>query len=755
MPARPTGKVSTVNKNRAPATPPRTEAERPLSHFRPVLIVLAFLIPMVFLTLHYYDQSQPTPFVPSNILVLALLNVDVILLVVLVLLLSRNLVKAYFERRQRLLGSGLRAKLIAAFVGFTMIPSLLLVGLASGLLSQSIDNWFGQEVEHALKDSQDVALAHRRGHEVVALNSARAISREIYADELLAPEHKEMLAAAMQRKRMEYGVGGVEVYSPSKQVVTRSVDPKIPLAVLDAPDNRLVENALGGGEVKSFQSIHSGDLIRAAVTIPSASDPAQVAGVVVVDTYLPEALVAKMDGVTRSYKNFKEAMLFKDPIKAQYIALVMGIALVIIMSGTWFGFQIAKGITVPIQRLAEGTKAVAAGDLNFRITAKANDEIGVLVESFNRMTEDLQASKVDLELANTSLQGSNIELERRRAYTETVLDNVGSGVVSVDADGRITTFNRAAERILGMKGNEIRGRLLSDVFKPLGLVMFTDLVERIRAGERESLIWEGQAEVGGSVLVLGLNGSRLRDDKRQSLGVVVVFEDLSALIKAQKAAAWQEVAQRIAHEIKNPLTPIQLSAERLRKKFFEGAPDFKDIVDQATGTIVKEVSGLKRMVDEFSKFARMPVPVMERQSLHDALNDVVALYKGAHRDIEFVTDLDEHLPWIMMDREQMKRVFVNLFDNAVQAMNGKGCLWVTTRHEAREGRVVIEVADEGSGIQPADKENLFLPYFSKKKAGTGLGLAIVHRIISDHNNGRIRAANNTPKGAIFTIDLPV
>jgi len=251
-----------------------------------------------------------------------------------------------------------------------------------------------------------------------------------------------------------------------------------------------------------------------------------------------------------------------------------------------------------------------------------------------------------------------------------------------------------------------------------------------------------------------LNGTRLRDDKGQSLGAVVVFEDLSALIKAQKAAAWQEVAQRIAHEIKNPLTPIQLSAERLRKKFLEGAPDFNDIVDQSTRTIVNEVSGLKQMVDEFSKFARMPVPVMERQSLHDTINDVVLLYQGAHRDIEFLADLDEHLPPIMMDREQIKRVFVNLFDNAIQAMNGKGHLWVTTRYTARDGKVVIEVADEGVGIQTGDQENLFLPYFSKKKTGTGLGLAIVHRIISDHN-GRIRAGNHVPTGAVFTIELPV
>jgi two-component system nitrogen regulation sensor histidine kinase NtrY len=745
--------MPSVKPRAAPQTPRQTDADRPAHHFGPVLIVLAGLIAMVSLTVYYSGRVQPTPFVPSNILVLALLNVDIILLVVLLLLLSRNLVKAYFERRQRLLGSGFRTKLIAAFVGFTLIPTLLLVGLAGGLLSKSIDNWFGHEVEQALKDSQDVAQAHRRGHEVVALNSARAISREIYADELLSSEHKETLALAMQRKRMEYGVGGVEVYSVAREILTRSVDPKIPLRVLDDPDNRIVEKALAGGEINSFQSTEAGDLIRAAVAIPSLKDPDQVDGVVVVDSYLPEALVAKMDRVVQSYKDFKEAKSYKNPVKAQHIALVAGLALVIFMSATWFGFQIAKGITVPIQKLAEGTKAVAAGDLNFRITAKATDEIGVLVDSFNRMTEDLQASKAELEQANLSLQSSNLELERRRAYTETVLDNIGSGVISVDAEGRITTFNRSAERILGLKGEEIRGVLLHDVFKPLGLEMFTELVERVRTGGRDTVAWEGQAEVGGSVLVLGLNGSRLRNETGKDLGVVAVFEDLSALIKAQKAAAWQEVAQRIAHEIKNPLTPIQLAAQRLRKKFFEQAPDLNDIFDQSTMTIVNEVSSLKRMVDEFSKFARMPAPVMERQSLHATLGEVLALYKGAHRDIEFVTRLDESLPMIMMDREQMKRAFVNLFDNAVQAMNGKGRIWMITRHEARDRKVVIEVADEGIGIQPGDQDNLFLPYFSKKKTGTGLGLAIVHRIVSDHD-GRIRVANNTPKGAVFTIELP-
>jgi len=737
----------------------KADGDRPAHYLRPILLVLAFLLPMVYLTIYYNDKTQfsdkthATRFVPSNILVLALLNVDIILLVLLILLLSRRLVKAFFERRQRLLGSGFRTKLIAAFVGFTLIPTLLLVGFAGSLLSQSIDHWFGQEVEHALKDSQDVVQAHWRGYETVALNAARAISREIYADGLLDTVHQETLTVAMQRKRLEYGVGGVEVYSATKDLLTRAVDSRIPLHILDNPGNRVVDKALSNGEYNESHITDSGDLIRAAVTIPSVKGAREVDGVVIVDTYLPESLVTKMKRVVQSYKDYKEAKAYKNPVKAQYIALVLGIGLVIILSGTWFGFQIAKGITVPIQKLAEGTKAVAAGDLNFRITAKGTDEIGVLVDSFNRMTQDLKLSKAELEQANASLQHSNIELDRRRAYIETVLDNIGSGVLSVDAGDRIATFNRSAERILSLKAEEIRGLSLIDVFKPIGLTMFMELVERLRSSTRETVAWEGQAELRGNTLVLGLNASRLRNETGRELGSVIVFEDLSALIKGQKAAAWQEVAQRIAHEIKNPLTPIQLSAERLRKKFFEKASDFNDIFDQSTMTIVNEVNSLKRMVDEFSNFARLPAPVMERQSLHAAVQDVILLYSAAHRDIEFLAKLDEKLPWIMIDREQMKRVFVNIFDNAVQAMNGKGRLWVTTRAETKLRKIIIEVADEGVGIQPGDQENLFLPYFSKKKTGTGLGLAIVHRIISDHD-GRIRAANNVPKGAIFTIELP-
>ncbi len=246
----------------------------------------------------------------------------------------------------------------------------------------------------------------------------------------------------------------------------------------------------------------------------------------------------------------------------------------------------------------------------------------------------------------------------------------------------------------------------------------------------------------------------MKDESAKDLGFVLIFEDLSELIKAQKAAAWREVAQRIAHEIKNPLTPIQLSAQRLRKKFQDKAPDFDRICDESTQVIVNEVGSLKQMLDEFSKFARMPAPQMSVCSLDEVIKEVVTLYDGAHRDIEFHLDLDPDLPTLNFDREQMKRVFVNLCDNGIHAMNQKGRLWIHTRYDTKRRRAVVTIADEGTGIAAEDQDKLFVPYFSRKKTGTGLGLAIVRRIITDHD-GQIQVAPNHPHGAVFTFELPV
>jgi len=731
-------------------------------HLRPVWIVLLLLIPCLALTVYYSQYAMPGSSdadsllpSPSYAFVLLLINLDLIGLVVLTLLLSRSLIKAYFERRHRLVGSGFRAKLVAAFIGFALIPTVLLAFVASGLVNKAVDVWFSEQIEQVLKDSHEIARLHRDELVNLAVNSARAIGREIFREDMLVPEQRDLLIAAMARKRAEYSLAGVEVYSASMEILTKATDPEVPSMVLDLPSGQLVLQVLNGSrELTSVQDAQTGRLIRAAVPISSNARRTGFDGVVVVDEYVPESLLAKMESIGKQYSEYRQIKAMRNPIKAGAYFFVAIITVLILFGATWFGFYVARGITVPIQRLAEATEAIAHGDLNVKIAVKATDEIGTLVESFNRMTGDLRGSKLELEQVNASLRQSNLELDRRRAYTEAVVDTIAAGVLSIGGTGVITTFNLSAERILGVAGDQIRGRHVNESFKELGLDLFQTAYDRVLADGRDTLSMEGVMDVKGKYLTIGLNLSRMRNEAGKDLGFVLVFEDLTELIKAQKVAAWKEVAQRIAHEIKNPLTPIQLSAQRLRKKFYEKADDFNNIFDEATNVIVTEVNSLKRMVDEFSRFARMPAPQMARQSLHDVIREVVALYQTAHRDVQIVTDLDEALPPFNFDREQINRVFVNLFDNAVQAMSQKGLLTVTTRYEAKRRRVVVNVADEGSGINPEDQERMFLPYFSRKRTGTGLGLAIVQRIITDHD-GQIRASNNHPKGAILTFELPV
>ncbi len=740
----------------------KREADRSKRHLRPVWIVLLLLLCCLSLTFYYTQVVVPggeesDSIIPttSYALVLLLINLDLIGVVVLLLLLSRNLIKTYFERRHRLIGSGFRTKLVAAFIGFSLIPTVLLAMVASGLVNKAVDVWFSDQIDRVMRDSYEVARMQHAGHITLAVNSARAISREIFREDMLLPEQRDLLIAAMARKRVEFGVAGIEVYTAKMETLTKAVDPEVPPAVLDLPIGQLVLQTINGKqETNTVQEAQVGRLVRAAAPVAAAGRGNEVGGVVVVDAYVPESLLAKMDGIGRQYEDYKQIKAMKNPIKAGAYLFVAVITVLILFGATWFGFYVARSITVPIQRLAEATEAIAQGDLSVRIDAKATDEIGTLIDSFNRMTEDLQGSKSAIESANQSLRRNNVELDRRRAYIETVVDTIAAGLLSIDKNGLVTNFNPSGERILGLAADRIRGRQANDVFKEFGLTLFQTLYDRMLQDQRDDLTLDGTVEVEGKFLTMALHGSRMKDETDQDLGIVLVFEDLTELLKAQKVAAWQEVARRVAHEIKNPLTPIQLSAQRMRKKFFEKAPDFDRVFDESTNVIVNEVTSLKHMVDEFSKFARLPAPQLAQQSLHDVVNEVVALYRGAHKDVELIVSLDQDLPPLKFDWEQIKRVLVNLLDNAIQAMGQKGRVWLTTLYDTKRRRAVVSIADEGSGIAPEDQEKLFVPYFTRKKSGTGLGLAIVRRIITDHE-GQIQAGNNQPKGAVFTFELPV
>ena len=441
--------------------------------------------------------------------------------------------------------------------------------------------------------------------------------------------------------------------------------------------------------------------------------------------------------------------MLKNPKKVLYVMILFLGTLVIAFSAIWVGLYLARKITIPIQGLTEATHRIAEGDLDFLIDVAAKDEVGILVDSFNKMMSDLKGSKENLERTNIELKVSNEELDRRRSYIETILQNIDTGVISIDWEGRITTINQAAERMMGVRLIDARGKGYGEMLQFPKLV---EVIQMVTSGHKKSFGGELQLPQDQQTLFLKGHVTALEDDRENYLGAVVVLDDYTELAKAQKIAAWREVARRIAHEIKNPLTPIQLSAQRLRRKQEKGSADLDEVIRECTSTIINEVAGMKKLVNEFSQFAKMPDVQPAPNDLHDIIHEVCTLYEG-HKEIEIVRELDGDLPVLKIDREQIRRSLINLVENGVEAMEGKGRIWIRTRFDEALQMATLEICDEGVGIRPEDRDKLFLPYFSRKKSGTGLGLAIVDRIVKDHG-GYIRFRDNLPRGSRFVIELP-
>ncbi len=723
---------------------------------KPIIIISVFLAVTISLTIAEVILSKSgTSLLHNNILILTLFNINIILIVVLLLLLSRNVVKYIFDRHQNMLGNKFRTKLIASFVGFSLIPSALLFIVASGLITNSINNWFNIQVEKSLRNSLDVAQSYYEKEKADTLHTAEVIATGLTQEFHGRTNQSSNLIKLIEDKKREHNISGIEVYNEKAQLLGKSFDRTLVKRGYKGAASELIQKALRGEKVVVVKTIESGDAvigISPVYSLPAASG--DITGIIVVVSHIKKSLVGKMVEITRLFEEYNQMASLKEPIKSSYILSFLIITLLIIFSATWFGYYLAKNITTPIQSLAEATQAVAEGNLDVKVEASSRDEIGVLINSFNRMTGDLKQSKSELEEAYSSLRDSNIEIEQRRAYMETVLENIATGVISIDKNGDITTFNRAAETVLDIRKEEIKGKGFQEILSRIPADAARDIIRRIRGGGGTIKDEEIQFNMNNRSITLRLKMTTLYDTDGNFSGNVVVFDDLSELIKAQRVAAWQEVAKRLAHEIKNPLTPIQLCTERLRKKHYERAENYDKIFDDCTGTIINEVNALKMMLDEFSGFARMPVAKPSINDLNAVIREVVLMYRSAHKEITFTETLSDGLPEINIDREQIKRVFVNLFKNSVEAINGNGQVMIKTEYDSRNNNVRVELADNGAGVSPEDKDKIFIPYFSKKMSGTGLGLAIVNRIVSDHN-GRIMVSDNVPTGTKFVIELPV
>jgi two-component system nitrogen regulation sensor histidine kinase NtrY len=474
--------------------------------------------------------------------------------------------------------------------------------------------------------------------------------------------------------------------------------------------------------------------------------------VVVASEYLTDQFATRARGMTAAYESYRQLYVLKRPIAATYQSFFLMLTLMILVGSTWMGLYLAKRITRPVQMLATAADEIGAGRLDHRVQAETSDEFGSLIDAFNRMAGELAANRRRLERSSVELERKHHDVEGRRRYVETVLDRLATGVVSIDATGSIRTWNVAASRLLGMDAR-VAGLPASAVFgtrelRPLGVAIDEALRNRDEVRPQDvSVTLEGR-EVHLAVMT-----TPLRRDDGTTDGLVVVFDDVSPLVRAQKAAAWREVARRLAHEIKNPLTPIQLCAERLRRHFTQAPEPTRALVDECTTTIVGEVESLKGLVDEFSQFARMPAPRAVPTDMHALLDDALALYQGLFTDVEIRRRYADVLPRVGVDQEQIRRVVINLVDNAIEAMDRRGAIDIETEHDRTNSVVRVTVADNGPGIPAAEREKLFLPYYSTKQRGSGLGLAIVRRIVAEHG-GSIAVSDNTPRGTRFAIELP-
>jgi len=755
--------VTSIATRRASATvappPKRPFRDNP----RLILAGIAVLVGVLAALLAIANgTSRFSPDFLSEFVLYALSAADVTMLAALLFVLARNIVKLIVERRKALPFARFRAKLVVLLLSMTLLPAVLVLLVGSELIRTSVERWFNAPMDEVLSSANKIASDYYTERQNAVTDHATRIARALAPvdltnndvrpiRDLLAPDvtsQRVQLIAVYRFVPSGSAAGSLDTLQPVVEIAA----PSLPPGSSGAAADRLASQALAASDVtRSIEPAGSGgDLLRAAAVIRRADSKA--AGVVVVTDYLTGDMAARSRRLTKAFEDYNQLRVLKRPLTGVYLSFFLMTTLLILVGSTWMGLYMAKRITGPVQALATAAREIGAGRLDQRVEPQSHDEFGSLVEAFNAMAAELATSRRKVERGTIQLERKHLEVEGRRRYIETILERIATGVVSVDASGAITTINSSAARLLSLD-RQIVGQPAQAVFDRADLQPLTRLIANAARGAAEPTAHEIALPREGQELHLAAVATPLTGETGVPEGVVLVLDDVTPLIRAQKVAAWREVARRLAHEIKNPLTPIQLSAERLRRHFSGAPAPSKGVLDECTSTIIGEVESLKGLVDEFSQFARMPSPRTVPIDLAQLITDTVALYNGIFSDVTIDQKYAPGVPLVRLDPEQIRRVIINLVDNAIEAMERRGAIVLETQLDPSNGVVRVMVSDNGPGIPAAEREKLFLPYYSTKRRGSGLGLAIVRRIIAEHG-GSIDVGDNTPRGTRFTIELP-
>jgi two-component system, NtrC family, nitrogen regulation sensor histidine kinase NtrY len=668
--------------------------------------------------------------------------------VALTVVLARNLLKLYAERRQGVAGSKFRTRLVVVSLLLSFLPVLAMFWFSYGLMNRSIDKWFSQPVEEVRADTAAMSALLYDYAGQNAASEAQAIAQTEEFQKAFASGNFNEARGELQEHLPTLQGGFVLALSDGK--VAASLNP--PAHWADMKDRFPVQAALRG-EHPHFQWSQTDYLVAAA---PLRD------GAVLVAMPLPPKFAQTAKQIQDSQKRYIELAAKRKLFRRTYIGFLLLLTVVVLFASTWLALLLSKLVNRPVAALAAGTEAISKGQLDYRVDIRATDELAELVQSFNSMAEQLESSRRQIEASTRDVGAANEALERRRRYIETVLESIPTGVISIDADRRVTLANAAFSRMFYVEQSEYMSPAAL-VNLPLREVMpaevLADLEPLLRRADRMGITAANmELDLPRAQLNVAVTVSALRH-AAEGLGYVLVFEDLSDLLRAQKQAAWREVARRVAHEIKNPLTPIALSAERIHRHLTRGtAPDAAslDVIRTCSETIGNAVESVRTLVDEFSALARFPASRPQPASLNQLVEGALVLFNGRLEGIRVRTELAHDLPAVMADPEAIKRAIANLVDNAAEAMQDAMLkeITISTSLVASRDAVELAVSDTGQGVSRDLKERLFLPYFSTKHRGTGLGLAIVSRIVEDHR-GSIRVEENKPFGSRFVVELPI
>ncbi|HPQ38887.1 MAG TPA: ATP-binding protein [bacterium] len=715
-----------------------------------IIACFAVLIVIIILTvLEYFWLEKTSP------AILALLNFNAILLMLLLVLIFRNLIKLFVEQSRHKAGTRFRTKLVLAFTILTLVPTIFLALIGTNLMANAIQNWFDPQVNQFVDDSMEIARMAHRNFEDLAVRMAGIIAERLAETGTAGGSDYRndsgICRDAAESLRDEFSLDAIQIFDADNTELCRAAVANLPSGIFATPADIERTGLDVSGEFIQLVPMGSDELIKSGQLIWSPDDRA-VLGAVVIHMRISGPLAARIRNIQASYDTYKQQKQSIRPSQGLYVSIFLLISLTVLFAALWVSLYFARQISEPLSHLSNATLELARGNYDVRLDIQALDEFGDLVRSFNSMTDELRANRDIIQKTTATLQERNREIDARRNELEVILSTIKAGVIALDVDGCTRVINAAACGFLGVESKRV---LQEHYFRGFGLRHLrpvVDILDRVYLDKYKVFQNEIQLESGSRFSTYAINVTPLVSGTGDFNGVVIVLNDLTHLLRIQRIAAWREVARRLAHEIKNPLTPIQLNTQRMQRKFQESSDDFPSVFEACTTSIINEVQGLRQLLDEFSRFARMPEASLQPGNLNDIVAQATELYSGK-AGIIIQLSLNDIIPDVMLDASQMKRVLINLIDNAIEAMDGRGTIDIRTSYDAVIDKVRLEVGDNGRGVPDRDKNKLFLPYFSTKGGGSGLGLAICSRIVTDHE-GSIRLTDNHPTGARFVIELP-